>query len=136
MMHQQRFTLVTVPGEVYTFISPNAEDICGLVMMFIDGLTKRSKYAIAQQDYNGDTFLNFKKGDLIVLLQENGENLKNSELCYGECVRTTKKGNFPSESVYVLPTITKPPPEILVSSCLTAQFFPITLFFLKAIAVN
>lgn len=32
-------------------------------------------------------------------------------------MRTQRKGDFPAECVYVLPTITKPPPEILVSFC-------------------
>ena len=35
---------------------------------------------------------------------------------YGECERTGAKGDFPAECVYVLPAITKPPPEILVST--------------------
>ena len=33
-------------------------------------------------------------------------------------MRSQRKGDFPAECVYVLPTITKPPPEILVSSYL------------------
>ena len=61
------------------------------------------------------TFLSFQKGDLIVLVQQNGETVMNSGWCVGECMRTQKKGDFPAECVYVLPTITKPPPEILVS---------------------
>ncbi|XP_060573750.1 myosin-VIIa-like isoform X3 [Ruditapes philippinarum] len=114
-MHGQSFTLATVKGDEYTFTSPNAEDIRDLVVTFLEGLKKRSKYVIALQDYNapGDTFLNFQKGDLIVLLQQNGETVMNSGWCVGECVRSQRKGDFPAECVYVLPTITKPPPEIL-----------------------
>jgi len=37
----------------------------------------------------------------------------NSGWCYGQNVNSNKKGDFPAECVYVLPTITKPPPEIL-----------------------
>ncbi len=55
------------------------------------------------------------KGDLIILEQENGEAVMNSGWCYGECARNGRRGDFPAECVYVLPTITKPPPEILVS---------------------
>ncbi len=36
--------------------------------------------------------------------------------CFGECERTGAKGDFPAECVYVLPAITKPPPEVLVRS--------------------
>ena len=64
----------------------------------------------------GSSFLAFSKGDLIVLDQQNGETVRNSGWCIGECVRTKKKGDFPAECVYVLPTITKPPQDILVRS--------------------
>ena len=64
----------------------------------------------------GSSFLAFSKGDLIVLDQQNPETVRNSDWCVGECVRTKKKGDFPAECVYVLPTITKPPQDILVRS--------------------
>ncbi|WAR27663.1 MYO7A-like protein, partial [Mya arenaria] len=98
-MHGQSFTLATVKSDEFTFTSPNAEDIRDLVATFLESLKKR--------------FLSFQKGDLIVLVQQNGETVMNSGLCIGECVRTGKQGDFPAECVYVLPTITKPPPEIL-----------------------
>ena len=63
----------------------------------------------------GSSFLSFHKGDLIILEQDRGETVMNSGWCYGECTRTSRRGDFPAECVYVLPTITKPPPEILVS---------------------
>ncbi|KAJ8310298.1 hypothetical protein KUTeg_012163, partial [Tegillarca granosa] len=117
-MHGQSFTLATVKGDEYTFTSPNAEDIRDLVVTFLEGLKKRSKYVIALQDYSspGDgtsSFLTFSKGDLIVLDQQNGESVMNSGWCVGENIQTGKKGDFPAECVYVLPTITKPPPDIL-----------------------
>ncbi|CAH1781656.1 unnamed protein product [Owenia fusiformis] len=116
-MHGQSFTLATVKGDEYTFTSPNAEDIRDLVVTFLEGLKKRSKFVIALQDYKspgeGSSFLSFTKGDLIILEQENGEAVMNSGWCYGECARTGQRGDFPAECVYVLPTITKPPPEIL-----------------------
>lgn len=117
-MHGQSFTLATVKGDEYTFTSPNAEDIRDLVVTFLEGLKKRSKYVIALQDYSspGDgtsSFLTFSKGDLIVLDQQNGETVMNSGWCVGENIQTGKKGDFPAECVYVLPTITKPPPDIL-----------------------
>ncbi|XP_046338016.2 myosin-VIIa-like isoform X1 [Haliotis rufescens] len=116
-MHGQSFTLATVKGDEYTFTSPNAEDIKDLVVTFLEGLKKRSKYVIAIQDYTspgeGSTFLTFSKGDLIVLDQQSGETVMNSGWCYGENVKTNKKGDFPAECVYVLPTITRPPTEIL-----------------------
>ncbi len=50
-MHGQSFTLATVKGDEYTFTSPNAEDIRELVVTFLEGLKKRSKFVIALQDY-------------------------------------------------------------------------------------
>lgn len=53
-MHGQSFTLATVKGDEYTFTSPNSEDIRDLVVTFLEGLKKRSKYVIATQDYRGN----------------------------------------------------------------------------------
>lgn len=44
------FTLATIKGDEYTFTSSNAEDIRDLVVTFLEGLRKRSKYAVALQD--------------------------------------------------------------------------------------
>ncbi|XP_050389741.1 myosin-VIIa [Patella vulgata] len=114
-MHGQSFTLATVKLDEYTFTSPNAEDIRDLVVTFLEGLKKRSKFVIAIQDYSqGGEFLSINKGDLIVLNQQNGESvMMNPGWCFGENARSGKSGDFPAECVYVLPTITKPPNEIL-----------------------
>ena len=64
---------------------------------------------------DGSSFFSFHKGDLIELDQENGESVMNSGRYVGKCSRTGKAGDFPTECVYVLPTITRPPTEILVS---------------------
>ena len=47
----QTFTLSTIRAEEFTFQSPNAEDIRDLVVYFLEGLKKRSKFVIALQDY-------------------------------------------------------------------------------------
>lgn len=63
----------------------------------------------------GSSFLSFQKGDLIELESKYGEDITNTGWCFGECERTKQRGNFPTECVYVLPAITKPPMEVLVS---------------------
>ena len=60
------------------------------------------------------TFLNLKKGDLIILQDMNGEQVMTSGWCNGYCERTRQRGDFPSECVYVLPTLEKPQRDILV----------------------
>ena len=47
----QTFTLSTVRSEEFTFQSPNAEDIRDLVVYFLEGLKKRSKFVIGLQEY-------------------------------------------------------------------------------------
>uniref|UniRef100_A0A8C3UDH3 Myosin VIIA n=1 Tax=Catharus ustulatus TaxID=91951 RepID=A0A8C3UDH3_CATUS len=61
-------------------------------------------------------FLSFLKGDLIVLDQDTGEQVMNSGWANGFNERTKQRGDFPTDSVYVLPTVTMPPLEIVVSS--------------------
>ena len=61
-------------------------------------------------------FLSFKKGDLIRLDNEDGQDVMSSGWCSGICERTGEKGDFPAECVYVLPAITRPPPEVLVGA--------------------
>lgn len=129
-MFTQTFNLSTVRGEEFTFQSPNAEDIRDLVVYFLEGLKKRSKYVIALQDYKapgeGSSFLTFQKGDLIILEEEStGETVLNSGWCVGTCERTGEKGDFPAETVYVLPSLTKPPNDILV---IRAHFLANTIY--------
>ena len=51
-VYTQTFTVSTVWGEEFTFQSPNSEDVRDLVVYFLEGLKKRSKFVIALQDYN------------------------------------------------------------------------------------
>ncbi|KAJ7418204.1 unconventional myosin-VIIa [Willisornis vidua] len=114
----QSFTLATIKGDEYTFTSNNAEDIRDLVVTFLEGLRKRSKYVVTLQDNPNPVgeesgFLSFLKGDLIVLDQDTGEQVMNSGWANGLNERTKQRGDFPTDSVYVLPTVTMPPLEIV-----------------------
>ncbi|GAB0180968.1 unconventional myosin-VIIa [Grus japonensis] len=115
----QSFTLATIKGDEYTFTSNNAEDIRDLVVTFLEGLRKRSKYVVTLQDNPNPVgeesgFLSFLKGDLIVLDQDTGEHVMNSGWANGFNERTKQRGDFPTDSVYVLPTVTMPPLEIVM----------------------
>lgn len=114
--HSQNFTLSTIKGDDYTFTSSNSDDIRELVVSFLEGLKRKSRYVIALQDYNPaektNNYLVLQKGDLVILQQESTETYETG-WCYGENERTGKKGDFPAECVYLLPTMSKPPTEIL-----------------------
>ncbi|XP_061733641.1 unconventional myosin-VIIa-like isoform X7 [Nerophis ophidion] len=123
-LQSQSFTLATIKGEEYTFTSNNAEDIRDLVVTFLEGLRNRSKFVVALQDSpneNGEpsTFLSFQKGDLILLDQDTGEQVLNSGWAHGVNERTNQRGDFPADSVYVLPTMTRPQQEIVALVTMT-----------------
>lgn len=61
------------------------------------------------------TFLSFSKGDLIILDEHDGEHVMNSGWAHGVNDRTKQRGDFPADCVYVLPTITKPQYDLVVS---------------------
>ncbi|XP_029302744.1 LOW QUALITY PROTEIN: myosin VIIAa [Cottoperca gobio] len=123
-LQSQSFTLATIKGEEYTFTSNNAEDIRDLVVTFLEGLRKRSKFVVALQDNPNptgeeSTFLSFLKGDLILLDQDTGEQVLNSGWAHGVNGRTNQKGDFPADCVYVLPTMTRPQQEIVALVTMT-----------------
>uniref|UniRef100_A0A672LFC6 Myosin VIIA n=1 Tax=Sinocyclocheilus grahami TaxID=75366 RepID=A0A672LFC6_SINGR len=114
----QSFTLATIKGDEYTFTSNNAEDIRDLVVTFLEGLRSRSKFVVALVDSHypaghDSSFLRFSKGDLIFLDEHTGEQVLNSGWAHGVNDRTKKRGDFPADSVYVLPTITRPQYDIV-----------------------
>uniref|UniRef100_A0A8C7L5K1 Myosin VIIA n=1 Tax=Oncorhynchus kisutch TaxID=8019 RepID=A0A8C7L5K1_ONCKI len=106
----QSFSLATIKGDEYTFTSNNAEDIRDLVVTFLEGLRKRSKFVVALLDSGGEdsTFLSFSKGDLILLDEHCGEQVMTSGWAHGVNDRTKQQGDFPADCVYVLPTVTRP----------------------------
>ncbi|OQV23320.1 Myosin-VIIa [Hypsibius exemplaris] len=114
-----QFSLKTIRGD-FSFRSTNAEDIQELIAFFLDGLKRKSKYCVAIQDFKAPvesaSYLSFVKGDLIVLENNTtGETLLSGGWCYGRCERTGKVGDFTGspDCVYLLPTLTKPGPELL-----------------------
>ncbi|XP_059187522.1 myosin VIIAa [Centropristis striata] len=123
-LQSQSFTLATIKGDEYTFTSNNAEDIRDLVVTFLEGLRKRSKFVVALQDNPNptgeeSTFLSFLKGDLILLDQDTGEQVLNSGWAHGVNERTNQRGDFPADCVYVLPTVTRPQQEIVALVTMT-----------------
>ncbi|XP_059059264.1 myosin-VIIa-like [Achroia grisella] len=111
-----KITIRTIQQEEFEFQSVDASELSALIIYLIDGLKRRSIYVIAQNDSQGysdaSSFLQYKKGDFITLLQDcNGETLMNSTWGHGIC--NGQEGLFPAEQVYILPTLTVPPNTIL-----------------------
>lgn len=107
------FTIVTIKNDEYTFTSNNADDIRDLVINFLEGLKQKSKYVVVIQDFdpsNGPG-LAIRRGDLITLEEDCRSNSSGTFFGYNE--RTGSTGEFPSECVYILPTLSKPPQDIL-----------------------
>lgn len=84
------------------------------------------------------SYLQLVKGDLVVLDAESqGETVLNGGWCSGRNERTGDKGDFPSEVVYIIPAMSKPPPDILVSAATgpisfapdLTKWIPIELYF-------
>lgn len=112
----QEFVLITIRMEEFLFKSPNSEDICDLVNYFLHGLRIRSKYVVCLQDFEGEppNYLNMQQGDLIILDQGiTGEMVENESWCTGQLARTSQVGEFPTENVYILPTLSHPSPALL-----------------------
>ena len=70
---------------------------------FCDGLSRA----------DDPTFLNFKKGELIVIIQDEEFPLARGWM-KGRNERTSKSGAVPADSVLILPTLTKPSNEVMV----------------------
>ncbi|MEQ2234302.1 Unconventional myosin-VIIa, partial [Ilyodon furcidens] len=120
----QSFTLATIKGDEYTFTSNNAEDIRDLVVIFLEGLRKRSKYVVGLRDCPipagvDSTFLSFCKGDLIILDEHDGEHVMNSSWVHGINDRSKQRGHFPADAVYVLPSLTRPQYDIVALVTMT-----------------
>ncbi|XP_013181332.1 PREDICTED: myosin-VIIa-like [Papilio xuthus] len=111
-----RVTIRTIQQEEFIFQSVDASELSSLMIYIIDGLKRRSTYVIAQMDSQGysdaASFLQYKKGDLITLLHDcTGETLMNSTWGHGSC--NNQEGLFPTEQVYILPTLSLPSDVIL-----------------------
>uniref|UniRef100_A0A8B9KNY7 Si:ch73-194h10.2 n=1 Tax=Astyanax mexicanus TaxID=7994 RepID=A0A8B9KNY7_ASTMX len=90
-------------------------DIVDLVALFLAGLAERSLYAVALQEVNRQddpTFLSFKKGELILLIKDDDFSPSRGWL-KGQNERTGQKGAVPTETILILPTLTKPTNEVL-----------------------
>uniref|UniRef100_A0A3P8XSF2 Uncharacterized protein n=1 Tax=Esox lucius TaxID=8010 RepID=A0A3P8XSF2_ESOLU len=106
-------TLLTLKGD-FTLNSVMAGSISELILLFLAGLRDRSQYAVALQEVSQDdhTFLNFKKGELIVLVKDDEMTVGRGWIT-GKNERTGKTGAVPTDAILVLPTLVKPTNEVM-----------------------
>ncbi|RVE61473.1 hypothetical protein OJAV_G00171010 [Oryzias javanicus] len=108
--------LSTISGE-FVLKSTEADDMKELLENNVEGLRKRSEYALAQQDVSkpasGDPMhLACKRGDLLMVKKD--EN-KSSNQGWVQAVnqRNQTSGSVRKEHIQFLPTLTKPTEEML-----------------------
>ncbi|XP_063162991.1 unconventional myosin-VIIb isoform X2 [Candoia aspera] len=112
----QSCTLTTLRAEEFVLTSVNSVAIAELIVMFLEGLKKRSVYAVAIQDnkqQDDSTILAFKKGDLLILTQDKKRLGENQGWIPAQNERTNSSGLVSQETIYVIPTVTKPSSQIL-----------------------
>lgn len=77
-----------------------------------ENITDNSIFTVS----GSDEYLEFNRGDLLILLDLSGDSLIEKQFVRGENPATGKQGNIPVNSVHVLPTMTKPTVDIMVRS--------------------
>uniref|UniRef100_A0A803YQS9 Myosin VIIB n=1 Tax=Meleagris gallopavo TaxID=9103 RepID=A0A803YQS9_MELGA len=112
----QSCTLITLRAEEFVLTSVNSIVIAELVVMFLEGLKKRSRFAVAMTLLfcipEDPAILSFKKGDLLILTEDKRLDA-NSGWIYAQNDRTGKTGNVFLEEMYIIPSLTKPSSQVL-----------------------
>uniref|UniRef100_A0A8D0HH36 Myosin VIIBb n=1 Tax=Sphenodon punctatus TaxID=8508 RepID=A0A8D0HH36_SPHPU len=111
----QSCTLITLRAEEFVLSSVHSVVIAELVVMFLEGLKKRSQYAVAVQEskhQDDPAILAFKKGDLLILSQDKGHE-GHGDWIHAQNERTAKTGAVSLEAIYIIPSVTKPSRQIL-----------------------
>uniref|UniRef100_A0A8C3I1N4 Myosin VIIB n=1 Tax=Chrysemys picta bellii TaxID=8478 RepID=A0A8C3I1N4_CHRPI len=112
----QSCTLITLRAEEFVLTSVHSVVIAELVVLFLEGLKKRSQYAVAMQEskQQGDpAILPFKKGDLLILTQDKELEANRGDWAYAQNERTAKTGIVSLEAIYIIPSIAKPSSQVL-----------------------
>uniref|UniRef100_W5U6H9 Unconventional myosin-VIIa n=1 Tax=Ictalurus punctatus TaxID=7998 RepID=W5U6H9_ICTPU len=106
--------LSTLRGD-YKMVAVDAHSMVELLSMFLDGLKERSVYAVAVQDCSRQddaTFLSCKKGDLINIIKD-GQYAPEGGWINGRNDRTGQSGAVSTDTIMILPTLSRPSDDIL-----------------------
>ncbi|XP_009987767.1 PREDICTED: unconventional myosin-VIIb [Tauraco erythrolophus] len=111
----QSCTLITLRAEEFVLTSVNSVVIAELVVMFLEGLKKRSQFAVAMHEKKSQedpAILSFKKGDLLIFTEDKRMDANSGWIC-AQNERTGKTGNVFLEDIYIIPSLTKPSSQLL-----------------------
>ncbi|XP_059678564.1 unconventional myosin-VIIb [Gavia stellata] len=111
----QSCTLITLRAEEFVLTSVNSVVIAELVVMFLEGLKKRSRFAVAMHEKKSQedpAILSFKKGDLLIFTEDKRLDANSGWIC-AQSERTGKTGNVFLEDIYIIPSLTKPSSQVL-----------------------
>ncbi|XP_074767829.1 unconventional myosin-VIIb isoform X3 [Athene noctua] len=111
----QSCTLITLRAEEFVLTSVNSVVIAELVVMFLEGLKKRSRFAVAMHEKKSQedpAILSFKKGDLLIITEDKRLDTNSGWIC-AQNERTSKTGNVFLEEIYIIPSLTKPSSQVL-----------------------
>ncbi|XP_062547434.1 myosin-VIIa-like isoform X2 [Armigeres subalbatus] len=108
----------TIQKEDYVFKSFEAKPLTDLVNYILRELRNRSIYAVAVRTHSSEeqteSMLSLLKGDLVTLGQGfTGESILAEDATWGYGESNGKTGYFPTEVIYVLPTIMPPSATVL-----------------------
>ncbi|NXM91478.1 MYO7A protein, partial [Oenanthe oenanthe] len=111
----QSCTLITLRAEEFVLTSVNSVVIAELVVMFLEGLKKRSRFAVAMHEKKSQedpSILFFKKGDLLIFTEDKTLDADSGWIC-AQNERTGKTGNVFLEDIYIIPSLTKPSSQVV-----------------------
>ncbi|XP_068277092.1 unconventional myosin-VIIb isoform X3 [Nyctibius grandis] len=111
----QSCTLITLRAEEFVLTSVNSVVIAELVVMFLEGLKKRSQFGVAMHEKKSQedpAILSFKKGDLLIFTEDKRLDANSGWIC-AQNERTGKTGNVFLEEIYIIPCLTKPSSQVL-----------------------
>lgn len=112
-------SIMTTNASMWQLECTNAQIVCKILASFIDGLRRRSRWAVALHHFilrdhtkNDKDDFRLKQGDIVELLDESSQGLPDDWM-YGRCERSNLTNRFPYDCVYIFPTTKKPPEEFL-----------------------
>lgn len=108
----------TIQNEDFVFKSFEAKALSNLINDILKELRNRSVYAVAVRTHSDESqtesMLSLLKGDLVTLGQGfTGETILAEDATWGFGESNGRSGYFPTEVVYILPTIMPPPASVL-----------------------